>query len=574
MNEESLSKQITNLRKSGKLNEAYQLGLESIKQNPEDIWIERAFSWTLYEFLKQNKNNIYQYTRTLEEIGSHDFDFTEHGMLFENIVKNIRFLGWELIKQNRVKELYTLFLGVSNLFGDKDFFEASTILQMFLRDFEKDKPKLIQLVDWFGFKRFSYGDYHEKVYEGKTQPSLVEKTINEYLKALVQKNSDGSLLGVEEQIEFAISQAKTLLEKYDYKWTPYQLSKLFIEIGRLEEGKEIFLPFAQKNSKQAYIWDHLAEFYKGISNDLYYACIFKALTLPNKIEFTLNLRRKALEYFVNISEDYPAAKYEIQLIHNCKAEHGWGLDEFVAEQTQQLWFGQTIASKSNASIYQKLSQKAEDLLYGDLTPEDFYVEWKSEEKNLIGIATSEKRMTLKDKNVVKELQVGKIYCAKFITQGIPRMIGEYTVSENEGFKQRYVREINGVFERVKEFGFIRDGFIEAFVKPDMVLEYQLENLWEVRGILYRKYNSRKNRWLWEMGEILGTEKPQRENYKREFSGEIEVTRSGFGFVEGCFVPADLVSKYDVDDFDIVKVKAEKSWDRKKKQWSWKAIEIL
>ena len=47
---------------------------------------------------------------------------------------------------------------------------------------------------------------------------------------------------------------------------------------------------------------------------------------------------------------------------------------------------------------------------------------------------------------------------------------------------------------------------------------------------------------------------------------------GFGFVEDVFVPSWLIE--GMGNNETLKVKAVKSYDKKKDQWGWKAVKVI
>ena len=58
-------------------------------------------------------------------------------------------------------------------------------------------------------------------------------------------------------------------------------------------------------------------------------------------------------------------------------------------------------------------------------------------------------------------------------------------------------------------------------------------------------------------------------------GRIEVlkrNKNGFGFVEDVFVPSWLIE--GMENNETLKVKAVKSYDKKKDQWGWKAVKVI
>lgn len=48
-----MSKDITNLRKAGNLNAAFEIAQKNLSEKPDDIWCKRDMAWVLYDFAKQ-----------------------------------------------------------------------------------------------------------------------------------------------------------------------------------------------------------------------------------------------------------------------------------------------------------------------------------------------------------------------------------------------------------------------------------------------------------------------------------------------------------------------------------------
>jgi hypothetical protein len=50
--------EINNLRKQGKLEEAYRLAREALQNAPEDLWLNRATGWVLYDLIKRELQTV------------------------------------------------------------------------------------------------------------------------------------------------------------------------------------------------------------------------------------------------------------------------------------------------------------------------------------------------------------------------------------------------------------------------------------------------------------------------------------------------------------------------------------
>lgn len=51
-----MSKNVTNLRKAGNLNEAFRVAQAALDARPDDVWCKKDMAWVLYDFAKQKMN--------------------------------------------------------------------------------------------------------------------------------------------------------------------------------------------------------------------------------------------------------------------------------------------------------------------------------------------------------------------------------------------------------------------------------------------------------------------------------------------------------------------------------------
>ena len=108
--------QLKDMRTRGQLQEAYQLGRQLHERFPSDEYIERAFSWVVYDCLKRYKDEKSKYRKdlpaflkTLRMIPSFSFDACTNDLFFENIAKYlIPNLGWDLRSEKNIPALQNL----------------------------------------------------------------------------------------------------------------------------------------------------------------------------------------------------------------------------------------------------------------------------------------------------------------------------------------------------------------------------------------------------------------------------------------------------------------------------------
>lgn len=85
-------KEVTELRKGGRLDEAYAMAINDLRANPENIWNKRGLAWVLYENIKTQASleHFDTFTAKLSELLNLSLPQDEN-MVFEKVT-------WQIIK--------------------------------------------------------------------------------------------------------------------------------------------------------------------------------------------------------------------------------------------------------------------------------------------------------------------------------------------------------------------------------------------------------------------------------------------------------------------------------------------
>ena len=83
--------EISTLRKEGKIDDAYHLAEEALKDTPDDLWTKRAMGWVLYEYLDQSATNrdFNKYLHWLQEMVALHLG-NEESMLMDSVMWSLR----------------------------------------------------------------------------------------------------------------------------------------------------------------------------------------------------------------------------------------------------------------------------------------------------------------------------------------------------------------------------------------------------------------------------------------------------------------------------------------------------
>ena len=84
-------KEITQLRKEGKLEEALTFAQEDYNKEPENIWNKRSLSWVYYEFAKKaaTEGNINSFLENVQKIKDLQMP-SEEKMVFNTLIWEYR----------------------------------------------------------------------------------------------------------------------------------------------------------------------------------------------------------------------------------------------------------------------------------------------------------------------------------------------------------------------------------------------------------------------------------------------------------------------------------------------------
>jgi hypothetical protein len=217
---------------------------------------------------------------------------------------------------------------------------------------------------------------------------------------------------------------------------------------------------------------------------------------------------------------------------------------------------------------------------------DFFLEWTAPEKGLAGIVTfpspiyaldRAERLCLHDANLAKNYEPGRVYSASLDRNGLC-MYGNAVLSDNKRMEGIFVKDFEGVFEAVKSYGFVHTRFDDVWIPERLVKEHALISLARVKGQTIASFRKKKGakdgEWTQEP-TILEVVLPSPEESCKEFEGTVRIARGGFGFVsDDFFIPPKLIEECDLMDGDTVRGIAVKSWNKKKRQWSWAVNSII
>ena len=510
---------IKELRKNGKLREAYQLAKKEMEQAVQNgdskalMWGKRGMSWVLYDYLKERVANLEERVtneelsnliKVLENIQKLKLPHDEE-MFFEQFtwklaqaVKTINEAGNENNFATRVKSIFR----ITQNFELSGFSDPYRFLLIYFHNALKSEPEYLELVDWWDTDNFTKKDFKGKEgTNGRTYSSLAEQVYTNYSKHLVQANEEGKIS--DEFIHSYLVKLDKVISQHDeFKFLRYRKAQLLLALGRDDEAINSFLPFARMNRKQTWVWELLGDLHRK-DQELQLSCYCKALSIKNKEEFKNKIRMKLVTLLINKSL-WDEAKTEVDKYYDFRMQQGWKVSNRVNQWVSAPWYNKATSKEGNKGFYNEKAKSVNKMLYGDLPETLVVVEYVNREKSILNFIKAGKVQgffNYSDFDISPE--VGDVFRVKMNAEGDSGYYEVYSLEKtDEEPEADLLMDVQGVvnIQTDNSFGFI-NGQKSIFVDPGTVKKYDLSDGDEIKGLAMINYDKKKKQWGWRLVNV-------------------------------------------------------------------------
>ena len=499
-------KEITTLRKAGKLDEALEMALAELGSQPESFWAKRNISWVYCDMVKQNcspeKFDVFsQNIDKIVQIGLPE----DETVLFENVAWQIVKMGFALLGQGNAnpENLESLFLLVKEIHLSKPSEVYSALCKVFHKMYKDHALWYINFVDWWDLKNFRPNDYQKEVLpNGKSLMSLAEQVYIAYARNLLprQMPDGGKTIDRDRVIQFLPVLDNIITLHPEYQYPPYFKAKLLLGLGERDVFLSSFLPFALKKKNEFWIWDVLSEAFPD-DEDKALACYAKALLCVTREEMLVSVRQKITEIFVK-RQMWDDAKTEIEKIVEIRFKFNWKIPKQIVDWQNQPWFADAKDKQNINEVYRTYAPLAEAILYEDLPEETAIVTFVNKTKGMLNFIVSETKFGfLMYDRFLKSVNVGETLKIKFLKKGSNGLFQVATLRkcDNQAFRKGFVKEFQGMVQMKEGSNF---GFTDnVFLSPAMCEKNSITNGSWVSGNAVKTFDERKNQWGWRAYEI-------------------------------------------------------------------------
>ena len=496
------SKEITALRKAGRLEEALTMATAELASDPDNIWPKRSISWVYFDYLIQSieSGHLETFEVYLHKILELHLS-PEDKMLYDQLSWKIGMMVFELAKSNQpdVQACSRLLKAAQEFHYTKPSAGYSFLFKAFHKVL-KETERYVQLCDWWDFQNFMPEDFEqEHLKNGKNMMAFAEQAYIAYAKHLLPKQAfNGETLFDREKALAFIPQLTSIVENYpQYSYPAYFKARLLLATGDKENLLASLLPFVRKMQHQFWAWDVLSEALAG-EPDKVHACYCKALSCQSPENMLVKLRQKMARVLIS-KQLYDEARTEIDLLVKSKKETGFAVPFEVTQWQASDWYSKASVRPTNAAFYKKYIPVAESLLFADIPAESVIVEFVNTDKHMLNfIASEDKTGFFKYNRFLNAVAIGETLRVRFqggVNEGLFQV---YTAEKfnDENLKNQFLKEVRGVIKigEGKAFGFI-DG---VYIHPSIISKLSLQDGMQVNGQCIKSYDRTKEQWGWKM----------------------------------------------------------------------------
>ena len=508
--------EIRTLRKSGRLDEAFELAQQSLEEAMDNIWLKREIGWVYYAKAKSlaEAGDIEASMEVLKFVTTLGFTASEESLLAKQlpwvcaaIVKHFAdtYKGKEkdadfyCNAQQIIDTLCHLVEAMEHLPLAKPS-EGYSLFITYIHKLLKDRPGYATIFSKIGFDYFSTEDCKPfRTGSGRLILPMAERVYLAYTKAL--------LLGLKQNYSVAIPLAEDFLpilnrvkmSNPEYTWTDYNITKLLIALARTDEAKQFCVDFIKRKSKEFWAWESLGQIYEVSNIEISMACYCMALSCNADEEFLVSVMEGAAKVFAKAGY-FNEARTEVDRVVKIRLEKWGKISTSLATLKQSDWYKQATSLNNNNAFYNEYKDAAIGLVFN--TQKAIIVTRLNTEKKIANYIAEDGKMGFFNYSRLNKycIKAGNIYSATFVKE------------RSEG--------------------------------PSDVF-----NLREIDA---------------------NTNYP---TLCKEVCGSIRIAPSGIGFIDGCFVSPEIIKRFGLCDSQTVMAQAIRSYDRKKSALGWTVILI-
>lgn len=495
-------KEITQLRKSGALAEAFAQAQANLDSNPNDRFNKICMAWCLKDIFEQycEKADVTRAVNTLDYLAGLQLDACGETLMHNRFVWDMKILLDKFRNTPQqvqvASELFSVVRYLNFVKPDKYY---TLLLEIFAAVKTEDKqpwPEFLEFMQWWGFENLMPQDYHTiQLTATHNMPSIAERVYSTYFKVLMAK-LEKEEVKPDEVTDFLNLLTNLIDEHKGFQYTLYQMGQILLSINRKEEANAALLKFLKRKHQNFWAWDLFAD---TVDDDLKFACLCKALTCRADAQFLVKVRLKLAD-MMTARGFFDEARTEIDEVIRVYSKHKWKIPAHINDRTAAEWYQNAQPFQSNFQFYQEYAGICDELVYSDLPETAIMVTSHNKAKNLCNFITGDMRRGFFFTNNFKEFfNENDIFLVRFdgdiLDNRATAVLSLRPETEIAKYIDIFFKNVEGELRLIpgRDFGFIEDIYVDGKLIP-----YNFESGANVSGTAVRTYNIKKDIWGWKL----------------------------------------------------------------------------
>ncbi|MBK7234788.1 MAG: tetratricopeptide repeat protein [Sterolibacteriaceae bacterium] len=314
------------LRKSGRFQEAVDLGLQELADDPGDFKLRTQIDWAFYGLVK---NHVF------------------------SIVSKLK--GGQPAPNAVVNQIHQAL----RRYARQPKRRPDNALSNILRELSKIAPHFPffpGFIRWVGFDGLAAEDWQYNQLDENRFPPIalgIARGLAKWMKAFPE--------AAEEEIDLAlewIDRVRPAAEGDDALWMDWDRVYLLRRVHRHAEAAGVLGPVIKAKRNEFWVWAEAARLYAEEQPDLALACACRALECGSDPKFTVKVHRELAQMLADRGE-FAQASSELASAITLRQEQGWGIDAELQDLINSSWYDPSAQGAERAGdFYAHHSQDA------------------------------------------------------------------------------------------------------------------------------------------------------------------------------------------------------------------------
>ena len=471
---------VNQLRKEGKLKEAYAKAENQLKENKDHAPYKEDMLWVFYAYLKKyvettNINNVFKVVGKVCEL-----NMTHNKMFNES-------LNWQLIKlinnkQLREKnelELIAVLKKCEHILSNQEPSNSKSVLIKMMLKHLKTKSGFWTIFDFLDKKQYQSTDFKPEEYKGKKIMALYEQALYATLKSWMHDAMKGDVKALS-LIDKIISLLDNIEKPYQYKFLRFYQVKVLLIAQRVDDANKKATEFLRTSMDQFYAWTLLSDCTNDAKQKIAY--LTKALDLQRNKKYSVGILKSLMDIYTK-QQDYDMASAMAKQIIKIRQSQDWPIKTELYKVA--LRGKKHLGSESVKSRMSEAANRALTYCFENAVVCIAVVTGAKADAQMYYLQDSEA-------NTYKVRMARGLKVGQFVELVIDKKVVSAKPVKNPIKVEGAIKYFKGSFKPIKEFGFIKN----IFVTPKLCQKLTKGEI--KQGVAVKEVNKKTKKQGWRV----------------------------------------------------------------------------